>query len=106
MLNASGHVATRMPREATRAATESDFVQVGAERLKYRGKEHKAEYVGDVRVSDGSPSKLLTIFLKYGSDKQHVIDGLRRISRPGRRTYVPIEGLRHDFLLVRHRVSL
>jgi len=50
MLNASGHVATRMPREAARAATESDFVQVGAELLRYRGKEHKAEYEGDVRV--------------------------------------------------------
>lgn len=46
-------------------------------------------YVSDCRVSDGSPSKTLTVFLKYGSDRQHVIDGLRRISRPGRRTYVP-----------------
>lgn len=50
ILNASGHVATRMPREAARAATESDFVQIGAERLAYRGKAHAAEYEGNVRV--------------------------------------------------------
>jgi lipopolysaccharide transport protein LptA len=50
VLNASGHVATRMPREAARAATESDFVQIGAERLSYRGKAHTAEYEGNVRV--------------------------------------------------------
>jgi len=50
VLNASGHVATRMPREAARAATESDFVQIGAERLAYRGKAHTAEYEGNVRV--------------------------------------------------------
>jgi lipopolysaccharide transport protein LptA len=50
VLNASGHVATRMPREAAHAATESDYVQIGAERLAYRGKAHTAEYEGDVRV--------------------------------------------------------
>src|SRR6185436_17926629 len=50
VLNASGHVASRMPRDATRAATEADFVQVGADRLSYRGAAHTAEYVGSVRV--------------------------------------------------------
>jgi small subunit ribosomal protein S8 len=49
-------------------------------------------YVADCRVSDGTPSKLLTVFLKY-SDRQHVIDGLRRISRPGRRVYVKATGI-------------
>jgi lipopolysaccharide transport protein LptA len=50
VLNASGHVATRMPRQSARAATEADFVQVGADRLAYRGKERNAEYSGNVRV--------------------------------------------------------
>src|SRR5262249_32157507 len=31
VLNARGHVATRMPREAARAAIESDYVQIVAE---------------------------------------------------------------------------
>ena len=50
ILNAHGHVSTRMPREATRAATEADFVQVSSERLSYRGGEHAAEYEGSVTI--------------------------------------------------------
>jgi lipopolysaccharide export system protein LptA len=50
VLNAQGHVATRMPREAARAATEADYIQIGAERLAYRGGAHTAEYDGSVRV--------------------------------------------------------
>ena len=47
-------------------------------------------YVDDVRESEG-PKKTLTVVLRYGRDRQAAIDGLRRISRPGRRVYV-----RHD----------
>jgi lipopolysaccharide transport protein LptA len=50
ILNAKGHVSTRMPREATRAASEADYVQVGADKLNYRGAAHVAEYDGSVRV--------------------------------------------------------
>jgi lipopolysaccharide export system protein LptA len=50
ILNASGHVSTRVPRAEARAATEADYVQIGAERLSYRGAAHTAEYDGDVRV--------------------------------------------------------
>lgn len=50
VLNARGHVATRMPRESTRAATEADYMQIGADRLDYRGGAHHAEYGGNVRV--------------------------------------------------------
>mgnify|MGYP000985209445 FL=1 len=47
-------------------------------------------YVDDFRVTEG-PKKVLTIVLRYGRDRQSAIDGLRRVSRPGRRVYV-----RHD----------
>jgi lipopolysaccharide export system protein LptA len=50
ILNAQGHVATRMPREASRSAIEADYVQVVSERLSYRGAARTAEYEGDVRV--------------------------------------------------------
>jgi small subunit ribosomal protein S8 len=52
----------------------------------------KAEgYLDDVRVSDGEVQKTLTVVLRYGRDRQSAIDGLRRVSTPGRRVYV-----RHD----------
>lgn len=60
-------------------------------------KKHIAEvlksegYVDDVRESDGEGKKTLTLVLRYGRGKDSAIDGLRRVSAPGRRVYV-----RHD----------
>jgi small subunit ribosomal protein S8 len=49
-------------------------------------------FIADVRPSEGDGlQKKLTIVLKYGRDRQSAIDGVRRVSRPGRRVYV-----RHD----------
>jgi small subunit ribosomal protein S8 len=62
-----------------------------------RLKEHvatvlKAEgYIDDVRVSEGDDRKTLTLILRYGRDRVSAIDGLKRVSTPGRRVYV-----RHD----------
>jgi small subunit ribosomal protein S8 len=36
----------------------------------------------------GNPGERITVTLKYTDDRKPVISGLRRISRPGRRTYV------------------
>jgi small subunit ribosomal protein S8 len=36
----------------------------------------------------GRPGEMITVTLKYTDDRKPVISGLRRISRPGRRTYV------------------
>jgi small subunit ribosomal protein S8 len=38
--------------------------------------------------SEDSPGETLTITLKYTDDRKPVITGMRRVSRPGRRTYV------------------
>ena len=48
-------------------------------------------FIDDVRVSDGEGPKTLTLVLRYGRDRQSAIDGVHRISAPGRRVYV-----RHD----------
>jgi len=49
-------------------------------------------YVADVRdTEDEKGHKALEIVLKYGRDKKPAIDGIRRVSKPGRRVYV-----RHD----------
>ena len=48
-------------------------------------------FLDDVRESDGEGKKTLTLVLRYGKDKSSAIDGIRRVSAPGRRVYV-----RHD----------
>jgi small subunit ribosomal protein S8 len=48
-------------------------------------------FLDDVRVSEGDGPKTLLLVLRYGRDRQSAIDGVRRVSTPGRRVYV-----RHD----------
>ncbi len=44
-------------------------------------------YVRDFRVEKGESFDSLAIQLKFGRNRERVITGLRRISRPGRRVY-------------------
>jgi small subunit ribosomal protein S8 len=53
-----------------------------AELLKNEG------YVADVAVEPCAPQNVLTITLKYGRDRKSAIDGIKRVSKPGRRVYV------------------
>jgi small subunit ribosomal protein S8 len=46
-------------------------------------------FIDDVRVSEAEGPKTLVLVLRYGRDRQSAIDGVRRISAPGRRVYVP-----------------
>ncbi len=62
-------------------------------------KQHIAEvlkgegFVDDVRSSEGEGPKTLTVILRYGRGRESAIDGVRRVSAPGRRVYV-----RHDHI--------
>ncbi len=44
-------------------------------------------YVSEFTVTPGAPQPTLGITLKYGSRKERVITGIRRISKPGLRVY-------------------
>ena len=44
--------------------------------------------IDDVRESEGEGKKTLTVVLRYGRGKDSAIDGVRRVSAPGRRVYV------------------
>jgi len=46
-------------------------------------------FVADCEVKD----KTLTLTLKYGENKERVITGLKRISKPGLRVYANVEDL-------------
>ena len=45
-------------------------------------------FIKDYEVVEDNKQNVLRIFLKYGKDQQRVISGLKRISRPGLRSYV------------------
>ena len=49
-------------------------------------------FIDDVRVAEADEGpKTLVLVLRYGRDRSSAIDGVRRVSTPGRRVYV-----RHD----------
>ncbi len=54
---------------------------------------------GDV---DDKGHDVLTLVLKYGGDRRPAIEGVRRVSRPGRRVYVPCV----DIPRVRHGMGI
>jgi len=87
-------IADLLTRIRNAALARHDRTEIPASRLKVNvAKILKDEgYIADVREGDDTEGKkTLTIVLKYGRDRASAIDGVRRVSRPGRRVYV-----RHD----------
>jgi small subunit ribosomal protein S8 len=51
-------------------------------------------YINSFEVSDGENiNGILKIYLKYGSDRKGVVEGLKRISKPGLRVYAEKENI-------------
>ncbi|MER3395398.1 MAG: 30S ribosomal protein S8 [Acidimicrobiia bacterium] len=48
---------------------------------------YKEGYIEGYEIREASPVPLLVIRLKYGDNKERVIHGIRRVSKPGRRVY-------------------
>ncbi len=82
-------IADMLTRIRNAALARHDRTEVPASKMKQAVAEIlKSEgYIADVRPSEGNTAKL-TIVLKYGRDRSSAIDGVRRVSRPGRRVYV------------------
>jgi small subunit ribosomal protein S8 len=56
---------------------------------------HREGYIDSFEVTDpaGRPGKTLTIEMKYSPERQRVISGLRRVSKPGLRVYSKADGV-------------
>jgi len=69
----------------------AERVDVPASRIKLElAKLLKAEgFIKELDVVQAQPRDLIRITLKYGTNKERVINGLQRISRPGLRIYSP-----------------
>ena len=78
-----------------RNALEADHeqVEIPASRLKKEMTRILKEqgYVSDFEVAQGEKGEVVRVTLRYTEDRSPVITGMERISRPGRRRYVPKE---------------
>ena len=50
-------------------------------------------YIGKYEVKRNEPCDLIVIDLKYGKNRERVISGIKRVSKPGRRVYARKETL-------------
>jgi len=83
-------------RNAIHAAHET--VQIPASRLKAELARILAEqgYIDSWSLRpapEGGTGQVIEIRLKYTDDRRSAISGLRRVSRPGQRTYVQADGI-------------
>jgi small subunit ribosomal protein S8 len=86
----SDPIADMLTRIRNAAMARHDRTELPASNLKLAvAKILKDEgYIADVQASGEGAQRKITIVLKYGRDRQSAIDGIRRVSRPGRRVYV------------------
>jgi small subunit ribosomal protein S8 len=78
-----------------RNAMEADHeqVEIPASRLKKEMSRILKEqgYISDFEVAQGDKGEVVRVTLRYTDDRSPVISGMERVSRPGRRRYVPKE---------------
>jgi small subunit ribosomal protein S8 len=48
-------------------------------------------YISDFEIAQGDKGEIVRVTLRYTEDRSPVISGMERVSRPGRRRYVPKE---------------
>ena len=74
----AAHETVEIPASKLKARAGADPRRAGLHRL----------LVASMPAPDGGAGQVIQIRLKYTEDRRSAISGLRRVSRPGRRTYV------------------
>ncbi|MCG4616796.1 30S ribosomal protein S8, partial [Phocaeicola dorei] len=72
-----------------------DSVEVPASKMKKDIAEilKQEGFIRDVEYVEDNKQGIIRVFLKYGKDGERVISGLKRISKPGLRSYVKADAV-------------
>ncbi|RQD77441.1 MAG: 30S ribosomal protein S8 [Candidatus Syntrophonatronum acetioxidans] len=83
-------VADMLTRIRNANTVQHDQVEVPAskEKLALADILKKEGFIRDYEYRQDNKQGVIKLYLKYGSDKERVITGLKRISKPGLRVYV------------------
>jgi small subunit ribosomal protein S8 len=84
-------IADMLSRIRNAIVARHDRTKIPQSRLKMRVAEilKQEGYVSDVRQEEAEGGRMnIEIVLKYSQSRKNAIDGIQRISRPGRRVYV------------------
>ena len=74
-------------RNANTALAEVTRMPVSKQKLEIARILNDEGYIASYHVEKAEPVDLLVVELKYGSNRERVISGLKRVSKPGRRVY-------------------
>ena len=88
-----GDMLTRI-RNASRARHDKVVVPTSKMKIAIARVLKDQGYIADFVEHDIEPEGEITLQLKYGPDKSPVIIGIRRMSKPGLRRYVPVRNIR------------
>jgi small subunit ribosomal protein S8 len=88
-----GDMLTRI-RNASRARHDRVVIPTSKLKIQIARVLKEQGYIADFVEHDVQPQGEITLQLKYGPDKSPVITGIRRISKPGLRRYVPVRDIR------------
>ncbi len=88
-------IADMLTRIRNASSAHHDLVEIPASRMKLDIARLLAEqgYVGKYEVKPATHGDVIIIELKYGKNKERVISGIKRVSKPGRRIYARKETL-------------
>jgi len=88
-VNITDPIADMLTRIRNATTARHDFTVMPASKLKVAiAKVIKEEgYIKDFEILRDGPRRNLRVWLKYADQKQPVLTGLQRISKPGRRVY-------------------
>ena len=92
----SDPIADMLTRIRNATTAKHDTVDVPSSKMKVSIADilEREGYIKGYEILEDGVKKTIRITLKYGSDKnEKVINGLKRISKPGLRTYVGVEDM-------------
>lgn len=92
-MSMSDPIADYLTRIRNATMAKHRWVDIPASNLKKRLSlvMKQENFIKDFYVIEDSKQDMIRIFLKYTRDEETVIQGMRRVSRPGRRRYVNVD---------------
>jgi small subunit ribosomal protein S8 len=88
-----GDMLTRI-RNASRARHDRVVIPTSKMKVQIARVLKEQGYIADYTEHEAQPQGEISLLLKYGPDKSPVITGIRRVSKPGLRRYVPVREIR------------
>ena len=89
-MNTTDPIADMLTRIRNASSAKHDSVEVRASNMKKQIAQILADegYIKSFNVIDDGKQGMIKVFLKYGVNKSQVIQGMKRVSKPGLRIYV------------------